>query len=90
MEEVLGSCALILTVLMLLGIIAWLCCSMAESIVRMRRRRKKVRYNALLRENERLRSFLADAAKENSRLRKAYYAEIVRRGRSESISRTIA
>jgi hypothetical protein len=79
MEEVLGFCAAVLTILMSLAIAVWFCCSIAESLVKMRRRHKKRRYKALLRENERLKSFLADAAEENARLRKRYHTEIIRR-----------
>jgi hypothetical protein len=48
----------------------------------------ELRYKALLRENERLRSLLADTAKEH-RLRKVHRIELVRR-RSSHPSRNIA
>jgi hypothetical protein len=78
MEDVLGFCALVLTILMSLAIAVWFCCSIGESIVKMRRRHKKLRHKALLRENERLKSLLAEAAEENVHL-KRYHAEIIRR-----------
>ena len=79
MEEVLGFCALVLTVLGLIGIAVWFCCAIMERIVKMRRRLKSSKYNALLRENKRLKSFLADAEEENSRLRQIYYSERIHR-----------
>jgi hypothetical protein len=73
-EEVLGFCALVLTVVGLVSLSIWFCCSIVESIVKMRRRLKNSRYNALLKENERLRSFLVDV-EENSYLREVYYSQ---------------
>jgi hypothetical protein len=73
-EEVLGFCALVLTVVGLVSLSIWFCCSIVESIVKMRRRLKHSRYNALLKENERLRSFLVDV-EENSYLREVYYSQ---------------
>src|SRR5919202_784351 len=75
MEDVLGFCALVLTILMSLVVGVWFCCSIAESIVKMRRQHKNLRYKALLRKNEHLKSLLADAAQENVRLKK-YHTEI--------------
>jgi hypothetical protein len=73
-EEVLGFCALVLTVVGLVSLSIWFCCSIVERIVKMRRRLKNSRYNALLKENERLRSFLVDV-EENSYLREVYYSQ---------------
>jgi hypothetical protein len=78
-EEVLGLCALVLTVVGLISLSVWFCCSIVERIVKVRRRLKNSRYNALLKENERLRSFLADG-EENSCLREVdYHQHIPRR-----------
>ena len=74
MEEILGFCALVLTMVGLVGLIVWFCCSIVERIVRMRRRLKSSRYDALLKENRRLKSFLADV-EEVSRLREVYYPQ---------------
>ncbi len=78
MEDVLGFCALVLTILMSLVLAVWFCCSIVKSIVKVRRRHKNLRYKALLRENERLKSLLVEAAEENVRL-KRYHTEIIRR-----------
>jgi phage gp36-like protein len=88
MEDVLGSYVLLLTMLMALAVVVWFCCSIAVTFLKMRQEQKKLRYKALLRENERLRSLLADTAKEH-RLRKVHRIELVRR-RSSHPSRNIA
>ena len=78
-EEVLGFCALVLTAVGLVSLSVWFCCSIIERIAKMRRRLKNSRYNALLKENERLRSFLA-YGEENSCLREVdYHQHIPRR-----------
>ena len=74
MEDVLGLCALVVTVLMGLMLSVWFCCSIVESFIKMRLGLKRAGYNTLLRQNERLKSSLADAAEENFRLRKDYHA----------------
>jgi hypothetical protein len=83
MEEVLGFCALVLTMLMMLGITVWFCCSAVECVIKTRRGLKKPRYSTLLRENERLKSILADVAQEHHlkehHLRKIHRSEIIRR-----------
>jgi hypothetical protein len=88
MEDVLGSYALILTMLMSLAIAAWFSCSIATSLVKVRQQQKKLRYKALLRENQCLRSLLADTAKEH-RLWKYQRTELLRRKRNR-ISRNVA
>jgi hypothetical protein len=55
----------------------------------MKQRHRRLRYKALLRENEGLKSFLADVEEENLRLRKIYHAEVIRRRRS-SVSQSAA
>jgi len=87
-EEVLGSYALVLTMLMSLAIVAWFCWSIAASIMKMRQRHRKLRYKALLRENKRLKRLLADAAREH-RLRKIQRTEALRR-KSNRVSRNVA
>jgi len=88
MQDVLGSYALGLTMLMSLAVVVWFCCAIAVSFLKMSQRQKKLRYKALLRENQRLKSLLADTAKEH-RLRKVHHIELVRR-RSNHASRSIA
>jgi hypothetical protein len=88
MEDVLGSYVLLLTMLMALAVVVWFCCSIVVTFLKMRQGQKNLRYKALLRENQRLRSLLEDTAKEHQ-LRKVHRIELVRR-RSNRASRTIA
>jgi hypothetical protein len=88
MEDLLGFYALVLTMLMSLAIIVWFCCSIADSLLKMRQRHKKLKYKALLRENQRLKSLLADTAREH-RLRKSHHTEVIR-PKSKRTSRTAA
>lgn len=88
-EDVLGFCALVVTMLMSLGIVVWFSCSIADSLLKMSQRHKRLRYKALLRENERLKSCLANVEEENVRLRRIYHAGLIRRKRN-SVSRSVA
>ncbi len=92
MEDVLGFCALALTTLMTLGGVAWLCCSIVERVAQTRRRLKDAKYDALLRENRRLKGFLREAEEKNSllksRLRRIRYPE--RTGRKSTVGRRAA
>ena len=88
MEHVLGSYALVLTMLMSLAIVVWFCCSIAASLLKMRQRHKRLKYKALMRENQGLKSLLADSAREH-RLRKFHHTEDVRR-KSSRASRNVA
>jgi cell shape-determining protein MreC len=65
MEEVLGSYALVSTMLMSLAIVVWFSCSLAISLAKVRQQHQNYRYKALLRENQRLRSLTANTAKEH-------------------------
>ena len=88
MEDVLGSYLLLLMLLLSLAVVVWFCCSIVVTFLKMRQGQKNLRYKALLRENQRLRSLLADTTKER-RLRKVHRIELVRR-RSNRATRTIA
>ena len=88
MEDVLGSFALLLTMLMSLAVVIWFCCSTADILLKMRHRHKKLKYKALLRENQRLKSLLAETAREH-RLTKIHHTEAVRRKISRA-SRNVA
>ena len=81
MEDVLGTYALVSTMLMSLAIVVWFSCSIAISLAKARQQHKKLRYKALLRENRRLRSLLADPVKEQ-RPKTIHRTEIVRRKRN--------
>ena len=87
MEDVLGSYLLLLMLLLSLAVVVWFCCSIVVTFLKMRQGQKNLRYKALLRENQRLRSLLADTTKER-RLRKVHRIELVRR-RSNHASRNI-
>ena len=82
----LGVGALVITMLGLLGVAVWFCCSIVGNIVGnivgTRRRLKDSRYEALLGENKRLKGFLADLAEENSRLRGVYLRDVRRESKS--------
>jgi hypothetical protein len=79
MEEILGFCVLVLTMVGLVGVAVWFCCSIVEGIAKTRRRLEDSRYDALSKENERLKGFLAKVEEENSRLEEIYYSERVPR-----------
>jgi hypothetical protein len=81
MEDVLGTYALVSTMLMSLAIVVWFSCSIAISLAKARQQHKKLRYKALLRENRRLRSLLANPVKEQ-RPKTIHRTEIVRRKRN--------
>jgi uncharacterized iron-regulated membrane protein len=89
MEEMLGSWALALTILMSLAIIAWFCYSIAQSFLKVMQRHKRLRYKALIRENQRLKRSLADSAKEHH-LRKVHRTEAMRRESNQRIRRNVA
>lgn len=72
-EEVLGLGASVLTMLMMLGVATWLAHSIVRSVSKMHRSVvPRSSYDALLRENERLRGLLLDAREKNDYLRKLY------------------
>jgi hypothetical protein len=88
MEDMLGSYLLLVMLLLSLAVVVWFCCSIVVTFLKMRQGQKNLRYKALLRENQRLKSLLEDTAKEH-RLRKVHRIELVRR-RSNRASRNIA
>ena len=70
--DVLGFGVWILMILMLIGLIVWFARSVVENIVKMGRWVRRSDYDALMRENERLRDSLTDVQQENDYLRKLY------------------
>ena len=70
--DVLGFGVWILMILMLSGLILWFARSVVENIVKMGRWVRRSDYDALMRENERLRDSLTDVQEENDYLRKLY------------------
>ena len=82
MEETLGFLALLMTALGLVSCAAWFFTSAVLSLARTRRRLSdEPRYSALLKENERLKSFLAQAEEDNASLKEmnGYSAGRIRR-----------
>ena len=78
----LGVGALVMTMVGLLGVAVWFCCSIVGNIVGTRRRLKDSRYEALFGENERLKGILTELAEENSRLRGVYLRGVRRESKS--------
>ncbi len=74
-EEVLGFSVLVLTMVGLVGVAVWFSCSIVEGITKTRRRIKDSRYDALSKENERLKSFLVEVEEDNFHLREIYRSE---------------
>ncbi len=71
-DVVLGFGAWILTILLTISLAVWFACSIVENATKTGRRIRRSNYEALLRENERLRNSLANAQEENVYLRKLY------------------
>ena len=76
MEEVLELSAFVMMMLCIISLALWFCCSAIVSIIKTRRRLKSSRYDALLKENERLRKFLSEVEEENSHLREVYLRRV--------------
>ena len=74
MTNVMLSVALwLLMVLMTISLVVWFACFIVESITKMGRQVvRHSKYDALLRENERLKASLADAQQKNDYLRSLY------------------
>jgi hypothetical protein len=72
LDDALGFGALALTVSMTAALAVWFACSVAENVAKVGQRAFRPSYDALLRENERLRDSLADAREENAYLRSLY------------------
>ena len=71
-DDVLGFGVSILTMLLIIGVIVWFACSIVESIAKTGWWITRSDYDALLRENERLKGLLVDVQEENDYLRKIY------------------
>ncbi len=72
LDDALGFGALALTLSMTLALAVWFACSVAQNVAKAGRRASRPSYDALLRENERLRDALTDAREENGYLRSLY------------------
>jgi hypothetical protein len=71
-EDVLSFGVSVLMVLMIISLAAWFARSAVENVAKTGRWIRRSSYDALLRENERLRDSLMDAREENVYLRKLY------------------
>ena len=72
LDDALGFVALTLTIAMMVALAVWFAYSVAENVAKAGRRAFRPSYDALLRENERLRDALVDAHEENGYLRSLY------------------
>lgn len=72
LEEVLGFGISVLTVLMIASLAVWFACSIVEHVLKTKNHTRYPNHDALLRENERLRTLLAEAQEKNDYLRKLY------------------
>ncbi len=71
LEEALGFGISVLTVLMIASLAVWFACSIVEHVLEAKNARRP-NHDALLRENERLRTLLVEAQEKNDYLRKLY------------------
>jgi hypothetical protein len=71
LEEALGFGISVLTVLMIASLAVWFACSIVEHLLKKNNPRYP-NHDALLRENERLRTLLVEAQEKNDYLRKLY------------------
>ncbi len=72
LEEVLGFGISVLTVLMIASLAVWFAFSIIEHVLKTKNHTRYPNHDALLRENERLRTLLAEAQEKNDYLRKLY------------------
>ena len=79
LDGALGFGALALTLSMMAALAVWLACAIAQNVAKIGRRASRPSYDALVRENERLRDSLADAREENGYLR-SLYRDLLHRG----------
>ncbi len=72
LEEVLGFGISVLTMLMIASLAVWFACSIIEHVLKAKNNTRYPNHDALLRENERLRTLLVEAQEKNDYLRKLY------------------
>ena len=72
LEEALGFGISVLTVLMIASLAVWFACSIVEHVLKTKNNTRYPNHDALLRENERLRTLLVEAQEKNDYLRKLY------------------
>jgi hypothetical protein len=72
LEEALGFGISVLTVLMIASLAVWFACSIVVHVLKTKNSTRHPNHDVLLRENERLRTLLAEAQEKNDYLRKLY------------------
>ncbi|MDP8971991.1 MAG: hypothetical protein M3N45_02175 [Actinomycetota bacterium] len=72
LEEALGFGISVLTVLMIASLAVWFACSIVEHVLKTKNSPRYSNHDALLRENERLRTLLVEAQEKNDYLRQLY------------------
>jgi hypothetical protein len=72
LEEALGFGISVLTVLMTVSLAVWFACSIVEHVLKTKKNTHYPDYDALLRENERMRALLVEAQEKNDYLRQLY------------------
>ena len=72
LEEVLGFGISVLAVLMIASLTVWFACSIVENVLKTKNNPRYHNHEALLRENERLRTLLVEAQEKNDYLRQLY------------------
>lgn len=72
LEEALGFGISVLTVLMIASLAVWFACSIVEHVLKTKNSLRYSNHDALLRENERLRTLLVEAQEKNDYLRQLY------------------
>jgi hypothetical protein len=72
LEEVLGFGISVLAVLMIASLTVWFACSIVENVLKTKNNTRYLNHDALLRENERLRTLLVEAQEKNDYLRQLY------------------
>ena len=72
LEEALGFGISVLTVLMIASVAVWFACSIVEHVLKTKNKPRYPNHDALLRENERLRTLLVEAQEKNDYLRQLY------------------
>ena len=72
LEEALGFGISVLTVLMIASLAVWFAYSIAEHVLKTKNSSRYPNHDALLRENERLRTLLVEAQEKNDYLRQLY------------------
>ena len=72
LEEALGFGISVLSMLMIASLVVWFACSIVEHMLKAKNSTRYPNHDALLRENDRLRTLLVEAQEKNDYLRQLY------------------